>query len=118
MTHLAKNNVELFRRHASTITPHPHKTLGYLLLRSWSENPERFADECAEYLIADQRRFNIGYGSWSGDDEGTGESAISRIALRAISPHCSAELFEKMEAQQFRPWSSGGSYIVTALRRR
>lgn len=99
LQHLARNNVELFRRHVATITPHPHKTLGYLLLRSWAENPEEFADECAEYLIADQRRFNIGYGSWSGDTEGTGESAISRIALRAISPNCSAELFERMEAR-------------------
>lgn len=99
LQHLAKDNAELFRHHASTITNHPHKTLGYLLLRSWAENPGAFADECAEYLIADQRRFNIGYGSWSGDSEGTGESAISRTALQAISPHCSTKLFARMEAR-------------------
>lgn len=99
LQHLAQHNVECFRRHASTITPHPHQTFGYLLLRSWADNPGEFADECAEYLIADQRRFNIGYGSWAGDSEGTGESAISRLTLRAMSPHCSAELFRQMESR-------------------
>ena len=94
---LAKYNVELFRKHASTIVSYPHETFGYLLLRSWAENPEEFAEECAEYLVADQRRLNIGYGSWSGDLEGTGESAISRIALQAISPHCSAKRFKLIE---------------------
>ncbi len=96
---LATDNVELFRQHASAMTPHPHQTFGYLLLRSWAKNPEEFANECAAYLIEDQRRFNIGYGSWSGDSEGTGESAISRNAMQAISPHCSDELFEQMEAK-------------------
>ena len=48
---------------------------------------------------ADQRRLNIGYGSWSGSGEGSGESAISRIALKAISPHCSAKLLEELESR-------------------
>lgn len=95
---LAKNNVALFRQYASAIAGHPHQTFGYLLLRAWAENPEEFANECAEYLVADQRRLHIGYGSWSGDGEGTGESAISRLALKVISPLCSAELLERLEA--------------------
>ena len=96
---MAQHDVECFRKHVATITPYPHQTFGYLLLRSWADNPKEFADECAEYLIADQRRFNIGYEACFGNSERTGESAISRIALRSISPHCSAELFDQMESQ-------------------
>ena len=95
---LAKNNVAVFRQCASTITSHPHQTFGYLLLRSWADNPEQFANDCAQYLVADQARLNIGYSSWSGGGEGTGESAISRLALNAISPLCSAALLERLEA--------------------
>ena len=99
LQHLATHDVATFREHAATITPHPHRTFGYLLLRSWADNPEEFADECAEYLIADQRRLTIGYDSWSGGGEGTVESAISRIALKAISPHCSTDHFQQLESR-------------------
>jgi hypothetical protein len=94
---LAKSDVVIFRQYSSTITSHANQTFGYLLLRSWADNPKEFADECAEYLIADPTRLNIGYSSWSGGGEGTGESAISRIAIQAISPHCSPLLFEALE---------------------
>ncbi|MCU0712517.1 MAG: hypothetical protein MUC43_10700, partial [Pirellula sp.] len=97
LQNLAKSDVELFRRYVSTISIYPHQTFGYLLLRSWASNPEEFANDCAEYLIADQRRLNIGYAFYSVTGEGTGESAISRIALKAITPHCSPELLHKLE---------------------
>ena len=99
LQHLAKHEVKLFRQYASAIAPHPHETFAYLLLRSWADNPQEFADECAGYLLADQRRLDIGYESWIGGGEGTGHSAISRIALRGISPYCSAKLFEQLESR-------------------
>jgi hypothetical protein len=95
---VSKNDVALFRQYASTIGAYPHQTFGYLLLRSWADNPIEFADECAQYLCADKTRLNIGYSSWSVNGEGTGECAITRIALRAISPYCSIERFEELEA--------------------
>ena len=58
LQYLASHNIEAFRRHAATIATHPHQTFGYLLLRSWVDNPEEFANDCAEYLIADQLRLN------------------------------------------------------------
>ncbi len=99
LQHLALHKPEAFRMHATAISQYPHQTFSYLLLQSWADNPEEFADECAEYIIADQRRFNIGYKGWFGGGEGTGESAISRNALRAISPYCSTELFKQMESR-------------------
>ena len=96
---LAKHEVELFRHYMSQIAYHPHETFSYLLLRSWADNPQEFADECVEYLLADQRRLDIGYESWTIRGEGTGHSAISRIALREISPHSSNRLFEQLESR-------------------
>ena len=98
LQHLAKHEVKLFRHYMSQIASHAHETISYLLLRSWSNNPQEFADECAGYLLADQRRLDIGYESWIGGGEGTGHSAISRIALREISPYCSAGFFEQLES--------------------
>jgi hypothetical protein len=99
LQHLAIHNVELFRKYAATFVSYPQETFAYLLLRSWADNPQEFADECARYITADQRRLNIGYGSWSGGGEALGESAISRMALKAISPHCSPELFGELESK-------------------
>ena len=99
LQHLANHEVKLFRQYASAISPHPHETFSYLLLRSWADNPQEFAEECAKYLLADLRRFDIGYESWTVRGEGTGHSAISRIALRGISPYCSAKLFGQLESR-------------------
>ena len=91
LQHLAKHEVELFRQYTSQVAYHTHETFSYLLLRSWADNPQEFADECVEYLLADQRRLDIGYEPWTIRGEGTSHSAISRISLRKISPHCSAQ---------------------------
>ena len=99
LQHLAKHEVKLFRQYTSQIAYHAHETFAYLLLRSWADNPQEFADECAGYLLADQRRLDIGYESWIIRGEGTGHSAISRIALREISPYCSTKLFEQLESR-------------------
>lgn len=99
LQHLAAKATDTFRRHAETMSTFPHRVFGYLLLRAWTDNPKEFADECASYLIEDQRRFNIGYSSWSSEAEGSGESAISRKALAAISLYCSDDLLAQMESR-------------------
>ncbi len=99
LQHLAKHEVELFRHCTSAIAPHPHETFAYFLLRSWADNPQEFADECASYLLADQRRLNVGYISLTSGRNGTNHNAISRIALREISPYCSLKLFEQLESR-------------------
>ncbi len=94
---LATHQVDIFRQHALTIVGYPHETFAYLLLSAWPKNPVLFADDCVQYLIADQRRLNIGYGDWVGSSEGHGKSAISRVALREVSPHCDGILFHQLE---------------------
>ncbi len=99
LQHLAAHDPAAMRRHAATISGEPHRTLAYLLLRAWAKNPQEFADECASYVIADRRRLNIGYSMYSGSSEGSGESAISRRALEAISQYCAPELMAALESE-------------------
>lgn len=72
----------------------PHDTVVFLLLNAWSKNGEHFADEIATYLLADLRRLDVGYTSWG---TGDGRNIVSRAALRALGPHCNADLYLRIE---------------------
>ncbi len=73
----------------------PHETIGFLLLSAWAANPQRYADKAATYLCSDPQRLDIGYTSWGGGGYGPGH--ISRVTVRAIAPHCSAENYGRLE---------------------
>ena len=94
---MAANEPDSFRERVATFSHLNDRTFAYLLLRTWMENPQEFADDCAEYLSESPIRFCVGYSSWSGGGEGTGHAAVSRMAIEAISPHCSDERFSQME---------------------
>jgi len=99
LQHLAQQNVASYRRHVAPLISHPHQTVSYLLLRSWADNPQEFADECAQFFVADKRRFAVGYASWIGSGQGTGHCAVTRATLKAITPYCSDELFKQLESR-------------------
>lgn len=94
---MASNEPESYREQVATFIHLNNRIFAYLLLRTCIENPHEFADECAAYLSDNPIRFCVGYTSWSGGGEGTGHAAVSRMAIEAISPHCSDELFLQME---------------------
>ena len=98
LQHLAKYDLILFCNHVTPLLRYRDQTIAYLVLSSWQENTAEFADECVQYLLDDQRRLNVGYGSWVGDGPGTGHCAISRRAIEAVSSHCSVGLFIRLEA--------------------
>ncbi len=98
LQHLSKHDVTSFRNHVTQLLPYPDPIIAYLLLSSWKESPQDFADECIGYILHDQRRMDIGYGCWVGDSRGTGHGAISRHAIAAVSPYCSDRLFAELEA--------------------
>ena len=98
LQHLAMHDVDSFRRHVTPVLSYPHQTLGYLILRSWQDNPKEFSNECAQYLLEDLRRLRIGYGSWLGQGGGTGHCAIARRAIAATSPYYSDRRFADVEA--------------------
>ena len=97
LQHLAKHDVGSFRRHVTTLLSYRHQTIAYLILSSWHENPDAFADECVQYLLDDHQRLDIGYGCWVSNDPGTGHCAISRRAITAVSSLCSRGLFADLE---------------------
>ncbi len=84
-----------FREFTNPWKDHKHETFAFLMLRGYEANPAEFANECVEFLCAHKPRLNVGYGSWSG--EGHGESAVSRDAIAAVTPHCSDELLGRLE---------------------
>ena len=62
LQHLSKHDATSFRNLVTQLLPYPDPILAYLLLSSWKESPQHFADECIEYILHDHRRMNIGYG--------------------------------------------------------
>ena len=97
---LACKDANLFRQYVDTLIDIPSETIGYLLLTAWTSNPQEFAEECAQYMSGDLWRLRIGYSCCFQDTEdahGTGESAISRTALKAITPHCSDISLSRIE---------------------
>ena len=98
LQYLSKHDVTSFRNHVTPLLRYPDQTIAYLMLSSWQENPQEFADECIRYFLRDYRRLDIGHGYWVGDIAGTGHCAISRRAIAAVSPCCSDGLFADLEA--------------------
>ena len=98
LQHLAIHDVDLLRLHVTPLLLYPHTTLAYLILRSWQDNPEEFADECVQYLLADRRRLNVGYAGSVGSGNASGQCAVSRGVIRAASPFYSDALFAKLES--------------------
>jgi hypothetical protein len=98
---LGKSDPLAFREHAKSLATETNQVFAVLLMRSWAKNPIEFADDCARYLLSDKRLLDVGYSGWTtkgGDNEGTGECAITRVALQAISPHCSVAHLRKIES--------------------
>ncbi|MFL5846260.1 MAG: hypothetical protein ACJ762_16350 [Solirubrobacteraceae bacterium] len=67
-----------------------YETVCSLLFGGFAANPEVFADRASEFILADLRRLNVGRSS---DDHWA-----TRELLLAITPHCSTDSFERLEA--------------------
>lgn len=91
----ALDDPEGFLQNVEPLQAFEHETISYLLLCGYSSNPHTFANQCIQYMISHKQRLFIGYGSWSGG--GHGESAISRMAIQAVSPFCDDRLILALE---------------------
>ena len=96
LRHLAVVAPEQLGSMIDKLTDTDRDTVAFLLLRSWSANPERFGDRCIHFLTSDPRRLDVGYGSWSG--EGTGYAATSREAIISCLPFATIEHRQELEA--------------------
>lgn len=78
---LAANNPNSFANVASRLKALEFETVQYLLIRAYTKNPKRFADDAAVYLCERPARLSTGYAQdthWA-----------TRQLLEAITPHCS-----------------------------
>ena len=66
-------------------------SIAFLTLRAWMAAPQFFADSTVRYLLADARRFQVGYAM------GGGPIFVSTEAIRVASQHCTAELAANLE---------------------
>ena len=86
---LATGDSEAFVRVAIQLSMENFETVQYLLIRGYTANGARFADEAAEYLCSRPARLRTGYSDnsyWA-----------TRQLLEAITPHCSAEWLAGLE---------------------
>ncbi len=84
-----------------------YETVCSLLFEGFAADPEAFADPAMEFVLADARRLRVGRSS---DDHWA-----TRQLLAAITPHCSAANFERLETiilGYYTPWerSKDGRY--------
>ncbi len=78
---VAASSPEQFVPYATRLRTSDTQTAQYLLVRAYTANGQRFADEAAAYLCERPERFHTGWmdeGHWA-----------SRLLLEAITPHCS-----------------------------
>ena len=94
MAELARHDPDRLDELTSGLDDLPHETISFLLESAWAANGARYADRAASYLVGDSARVEIGYSMWS---RGSGGEAISCDLLRAITPHCSDELYSQLE---------------------
>ena len=97
--HLARERTDAFLELLDTHRFAEYETVCSLLFEGFAANPEVLADPAAVFVLADVRRMSVGRSS----DDHWG----SRQLLAAITPHCSAETFKRLETtvlQFFTPW--------------
>lgn len=94
MGKLAKLSPEKLNEYVGNADQLPHRNLAYLLLSSWSANPQQYGDKIVDYLLFDSHRLNLGYGMWT---TGNGIAAISRGAIASATKFCSDERLRRLE---------------------
>lgn len=100
LSNLAKDNPEKFSSIVRQyLLPSDFETIQFLLIRAYTANGERFADEAAEYLYQCSARLQTGYiGGFSLDNTDIQvEHLATRELLKAITPYCSTGNLANLE---------------------
>ncbi len=96
MKSLAVNDCNRLRIAIANLLNSKRETIAVLLLRSFSANPDEFANQCFEFIAADPERLNIEYRYSSGGDA---SGAISRDAIQKCWPHANQSLRDQLESR-------------------
>jgi len=87
MEHVAYHSPIVFREQIAQYLDRPHDTIAYLVLRALTAGNELYANEIADYLVADPRRLRVGYRVYSSSG-GSGAHYISCRTIQVASPQC------------------------------
>lgn len=87
---LAREAPHEFSRVAESLRSSEYETVQFLLIRAYTANGQRFADEAVDYLCESPRRLSCGYVDSS--------HRASRELIEAATPHCSSERLARLEA--------------------
>ncbi|MBF2046554.1 MAG: hypothetical protein IGS54_04130 [Elainella sp. C42_A2020_010] len=88
------------------------ETVQYLLIRSYTANGVRFADEAVDYLLQKPVRLKTGYSVCAGNSR-NGSYWATRQLLEVITPNCSQERLESLEKlilDYYPDWERSADY--------
>lgn len=94
---LAREFPDEFGHLAESLRHSEYETLQFLLIRAYSANGQRFADEAIDYICELPRRLSCGYLDSS--------HRASRELIEAATPHCSSDRLAKLEAMLLEYYS-------------
>jgi len=89
LSHLALHDPEQFAIIAEPLRESPFGTIQFLLVRSYTANGPRFADEACDYLCEQTYRLETGYV--------TETHWATRQLLEAMTPHCTPDRIERLQ---------------------
>ncbi|MBD2014993.1 ATP-binding protein [Microcoleus sp. FACHB-53] len=98
LSHLAANHPEDFSLLAEQqFRSSNFETIQFLLIRAYTANGKRFADEAIDYLCEQPARLETGYSAGNGNIHAAPYWATRQL-IEATTPHCSEESLVKLEA--------------------
>ncbi|HBE18739.1 MAG TPA: hypothetical protein DDW51_14280 [Cyanobacteria bacterium UBA11367] len=96
LSNLSANHPEDFASIAEELCKSKFETIQYLLIRAYTTNGKRFADEAIDYLCEQPARLKTGYSFCSGNGNAAPYWATKEL-LEVTTPHCSEERLVKLE---------------------
>jgi hypothetical protein len=87
-TGLARDQPARFGALVAEHSDTPHDSVVHLIFRGFAGNPEHFADQAIDFVLADPRRFQVAHSS----DSCWG----TRQLIAAITPYCSDDALERL----------------------
>lgn len=88
---LARQNGPVFWEETETLRSHNSPVVQYLLVETYADLPGDMADQAIHWLMEDGARLNVG----TGENEPEWNPAARLV--EALSPHCSIDLFRRLE---------------------
>jgi hypothetical protein len=113
LSNLAQDNPEAFTSiKAQYLHDSKFETIQFLLIRAYTANGERFANEAIDYLCEDPIRLKTGYSIVAGNSRAAVHWATRKL-IEATTPYCSIRQLERLEnllLEYYPNWERGEEF--------